>query len=426
MASSWEEFVAKVEDPSPGEAVVDATIKWFRDVLKVPHPALAEGYTEESVSSQLPKELPVQACARRILRAVDAVGQARRMSQATGVVGAASSGSTPGAPASAQSLARILAPGKLADVANLLKDAGLKGISFSLQAEQNLWNHMQQHSEDCKITGKTPFLFVDLTSKETLPMWLTPDHIGGKFQLHDEGDWPLRGQVPIASLQDLGKALKSATASPRFFRTISQWSGAFLRYAVVAIATKQMTWQSALSHMDIVWHLAEQERMKGNLPFLAFLYEELLRKSWARRAEKGDPSLNIEVESQKLDKDLVDIARHRLIEVMKEAGLSGVSDTPGQGSKDNVSLAVHDSILSRQLAAAEAAQKQSERVSKQLVETQQQLLHQSKNMMGSQTAAVKPGNQQPTKRQIKTHNWFQKTAQRRQEQQRQKQSKQQR
>ena len=47
-------------------------------------------------------------------------------------------------------------------------------------------------------------------------------------------------------------------------------------------------------------------------------------------------------------------------------------------------------------------------------------------MMGSQTAAVKPGNQQPTKRQIKTHNWFQKTAQRRQEQQRQKQSKQQR
>ena len=63
--------------------------------------------------------------------------------------------------------------------------------------------------------------------------------------------------------------------------------------------------------------------MKGNRPFLPFLYEELLRKSCARRAEKGDPALDIAAEAQRVDKDLVDIARHRLSEVLKEAGLQG-------------------------------------------------------------------------------------------------------
>ena len=79
MASTWEEFLQKIEDPSPGEAVVKATIEWFKDVLKIESPLLAEGYTEDSVADQLPKELPVQACARRVLRAVAAVTHARQL-----------------------------------------------------------------------------------------------------------------------------------------------------------------------------------------------------------------------------------------------------------------------------------------------------------------------------------------------------------
>ena len=402
--ASWDDFVKKVEDPSPGEDVVVATISWFKDQLKVASPALAEGYTEKLIEDKLPTELPVQACIRRVLRAADAVAQARRLQHTTNV-GATS-------PASAQALAGLLVPGKAADVASLLRQAQLQKLSFSLQAEQALWNSMNQHTEAAKVAGKTPFLFVDLTSKEALPMWLTPDLIGGKFQMHDEVEWPLQGNLPISSLQDLGKALKSATASPRFFRNASQWTGAFMRYAVVAVATSQLSWPVVLAHMDIVLQLVEQERMKGNRPFLAFLYEELLRKNWARRAEKGDPSLDIPAEAQRIDKDLLDIAKHRLAEVMKEAGLGehDARQVVSSGSKDSLGFA---ELVNRQLAAAEAAQKQAEKATQQLAAVQQQVLN-------KQPQASSDGAAPPSKRAIKTHQWWLKNAERRAAQQKQK------
>ena len=115
--ASWADFLKKVEDPSPGEAVVKATISWFTDTMKVESPALAEGYTEQMLEDQFPKELPVQACIRRVLRAVDAVSQARRAQQAAGTT------------SSAQSLAKLFLPSKVADVANLLHKAHMSKLS---------------------------------------------------------------------------------------------------------------------------------------------------------------------------------------------------------------------------------------------------------------------------------------------------------
>ena len=70
----------------------------------------------------------------------------------------------------------------------------------------------------------------------------------------------------------------------------------------VAVATGQLTWPSVLGHVDNVLQLAEQEQMKGNRPFVSYkLCEELLQKNWARRAEKNDPSRNIQADAQKID-----------------------------------------------------------------------------------------------------------------------------
>ena len=266
----WTEFVQTVESPPPAEAVVKAAIDWFTNELQARTPALAEGFTEESVESKLPKDLVLQACCRRLLRAVEAVGKAKRVQtvQSCTVATVAPPG------ASAQSLAKLLAPGKVAEVSTLLDQASMKGLCFGLQAEQSLWNAMQSHSDECRSSGKTVFLFVDLTAKECLPMWLTPDQIGGKFCLREDKEGALHGGQAISNLQDLGRALKSATSSSRFFRSLGQWTGAFLRYAAVAISTKQLSWPDVLSHIDVVTQLAEQERQKGNPLFLAFVYEE--------------------------------------------------------------------------------------------------------------------------------------------------------
>ena len=46
MVDAWEDFIGKVEVPSPGEAIVSSTIAWFKDKLQVAYPVLAEGYSE--------------------------------------------------------------------------------------------------------------------------------------------------------------------------------------------------------------------------------------------------------------------------------------------------------------------------------------------------------------------------------------------
>ena len=283
-AMDWPGLIAQAENPSPGQQVVDAAIKWFTEELRATTPALAEGFLESAVESKLPSDIVVQACCLRLLRAVEAVAQAKRL-QPSGTIGATSAMPS----AAGQGLVSLLAPAKAVDVAALVDKASLKGLSFSLQAEQGLWGSMQTHSEQCKAAGRKALPFIDLTSKEALPMWLTADQIGGKFHLHDDKEWPLQGGQATSSLQDLSRALKSATASTGFFRSVPQWMVAFL----VAVATQQLAWVDVLAHVDVVMQLAEQERLKGRPPFLALVYEELMRRNWARRAEKGDPDLNI-------------------------------------------------------------------------------------------------------------------------------------
>ena len=420
----WTEFVQTVESPPPNEGVIKAAIEWFTNTLQAQTPALAEGFTEESVETKLPADIVLQACCRRLLRAVEAVSKAKRVQavQSSQGSGAAVAG------ASAQSLAKLLAPTKAVDVSALLDKASLKGLCFGLQAEQTLWNTMQSHSDECRSAGKKAFLFIDLTGKECLPMWLTPDQIGGKFFLRDDKEWSLHGGQAIANLQDLSRALKSATSSSRFFRSLGQWLGAFMRYAAVAVATQQLSWSDVLSHIDVVTHLAEQERQKGHPPFLAFVYEELMRKNWSRRAEKSDPDLNISQEIQRVDKDVLDIARHRLGEVLKEAGMDGSIEHAPSASRTTEapkSLPANiDNALIRQSAATEAARKQAEQVSKQLLETQKMILEKGLAVgyggKGEQKGKRPGSPNQLSNRQMKTQKWHEKGQARREEQSRRK------
>ena len=117
----WPTFLSQVENPSPGATVVDTAIKWFQDKLGAQTPALAEGSTEAMVESSLPSDIVVQACCKRLLRAVQALAAAR-LAQTTGPSPASSQQSTS---------AQQLTPTKVADVSALLDKADLKGLSFA-------------------------------------------------------------------------------------------------------------------------------------------------------------------------------------------------------------------------------------------------------------------------------------------------------
>ena len=134
-------------EESPGESVVQATIQLFTDKLKASKPSMAEGFTKAAVESVLPADIVVQACCRRIIRAVEAVSEAKQV-HAAPHAGAAR--------LSAGGLANLLAPVKSADVASLLNKASLKGLAFSVQAEQGLWSAMQSHTDEAQVATGTP------------------------------------------------------------------------------------------------------------------------------------------------------------------------------------------------------------------------------------------------------------------------------
>lgn len=383
--STWPEFIKSAEAVQPDEAAIEAVVAVFRDKLKATVPLQAEGISEDSLNRQLQSaDDHVMALARRTLRNVEAAAVARRMQSTPGSALPAGVSS----PASAKALANALAPSKVVDVVDLLQKQGLTGLSYHLQADQSLFDTLVAHTEEAKRAGRSPFAFVDLTSKECLPLWIPVDSVGGRFAIRDEEDIALTSSSPISNLGDLSKALKGATSAPRFFRSVQQWTAAYWRWAVAAISAEHWQMAQALAHQDVILQLAEQERLKSKPPYAAFLYDEMARRQWARRAEKRDPTFDLKAEAHKLDKDLLEVVHQRLASVLQQAGIDGLSRVPQD-----------QAALSQQLASAEAATRKAEQVQKSLAEARRQLLDKSSD------ASKQP---EQSRREIKTQKWFDK------------------
>ena len=62
----------------------------------------------------------------------------------------------------------------------------------------------------------------------------------------------------------------------------------------------------------------------------AILYDELARKTWARRAAKGDQSLDSMTAVKVKDPQLVDLAKSKVKLVTRAAGLSNTRDEGGR------------------------------------------------------------------------------------------------
>jgi hypothetical protein len=161
------------------------------------------------------------------------------------------------------------------------------------------------------------------------------------------------------TLNALTSALKNASSSPRFFRSIQQWTASFLRYAIVAEALGQTSRAWSLNHLMMVTRLAEEQRLsEEGTPFLALVYDDLRRRNWASRAERKDSSLDILKESALRDEPILLAAKQRLGQVLSAAGVLS-----GGG--------VAQSILQKQSEAASALTARAEQAAKALASQQQ-------------------------------------------------------
>lgn len=137
--------------------------------------------------------------------------------------------------------------------------------------------------------------------------------------------------------------------------------------------------------------------MKARPPYAAFLYDELARRQWARRAEKRDPSWELSKDVLKVDKDLLEMVHQRLSSVLQQAG---VEQSTGSGG---------GSAAVQHLAAAEAAQKRAEQVSKQLVDAQKQIFAKAAAMNASQQHKPPAPDGQMSGKQKRKQAWYEKT-----------------
>ena len=99
-------------------------------------------------------------------------------------------------------------------------------------------------------------------------------------------------------------------------------------FVPAAIAMAQLTWPQALAHLDQKYKLAEEERCCGNGPAVVFVYGELSRKSVANRAEWKDRSLDLAVVFGEPDRQVMEVARTRLLPTSVCRNSSGSNPSP--------------------------------------------------------------------------------------------------
>ena len=165
----------------------------------------------------------------------------------------------------------------------------------------------QMHDFEKKATAasKIPYMYVDITTDPYLPMFVLPEGVGGKSRFGNGCEF--LDAANSGSLAQLGSALSAASQKLRWFKHPNQLFGALLRYIVVATTTRHLTLTAGFNHYMLCLRSLEMGRLEKNVSFHRIvLYDKLRREDLARRADAGDVDLDIEKESSKLDKELLD------------------------------------------------------------------------------------------------------------------------
>ena len=252
---TWPEFLDKVDDTIEDSVVVELVPKLVAAGWKKPGDVVGALPAELVETMPSATAAPVKALLRRVVEEAQAVHADFKASQVAGtsqalVPIAASQGTTQQQPEmmtqlqsllgtehSALTVAQAISTGvPKPSVATMLLESNLQHIPDEFCPDEESFVAVYLDGQVAKTVARKAFTFVELTHVAVLPDYLPPESVGGKTAM--AGDECLQGYT--GNLGQLGQALKSLTTAPRCFRNISQWSAAFLRYGIVAVACKQV------------------------------------------------------------------------------------------------------------------------------------------------------------------------------------------
>jgi len=367
--SGWSTLLVSVDDvPAPEEARL--VVAKFLVLSNATSLAALDGVKSEDMLTArgAPTDFLAKGLLRRTVDMATTAGVARRLSASPSSSAAGSGG------ACALALANIIAPGApkaTVDVANLLAQVSLDGLAYQLQAEAEVFVLLVEELARAKaaLPPRGVVTFVDLTAKGCLPLWVPAESIGGRAAVSNDCEM-LAGTSGTATLSQLGAALRGATAAPRFFRSMAQWCGAWMRFGTAAVAAGQWTLPQVIAHLDTVMQLSEQERASGGTVFTALVYDELVRRSWEQRAFRRDSTFRLGEAVLEVNGPILAAARARLASTLTAAG---VAETVQQSQAVSASAGASEleSTLAKQQAAMDAIAKRAEQATKALQRGQQ-------------------------------------------------------
>lgn len=365
--SDWELYLTSVDQVPQSPDVITAVAKALVDA-GVRDPASALGVqAAEIVESLAADAVAAKALVRRALRALE---QSAKLQEVTAIAAASQvsvavtqASTVPGASSASamtNNLAVLLRP--TVAVFDLLNQSSFSSVPTDGIPELTMFEDLTKATKAAKDAGRVPFIYVDLTQKELLPLWLIPESIGGKTSVSGDSV-QIDGSQETNTVVQLTTALKSATAAPRFFRTLNQWLSCFTKYSIAAICCEQLTFSAILGHITTICRIVEDKKSScTNSVHLALLYEEHRGKDWAKRAERKDPSLSIDTEAWFISEDLLRSVSTRLKSTMVAAGLNSNSESSGANAESSsaATIASKESALAKQSAALESQQRKLE------------------------------------------------------------------
>ena len=367
--SEWTTFLRNV-DAVPQSEEVMSRVKAALLAVQLRDPASALGADADDVVKKLEEDdVAGKALLRRTFRCLE---QTARVQEARQIVASQTvpAGVLPNEASGSQQLQQsalalanafnlqqqVRTPEETVDVQELLQEASLASTPADGITDNSAFVDLVKKTKQAKKEGKVPFSFVDITQKEFLPLWLTPESIGGRTAVAGD-DVVLDGGHDTTTMAKLTEALKSATSAPRFFRNLNQWVACFVKYAVLALSCGQLTLGAVLGHMSTVTRIIEDKRATtGNSTYLALLYDEHRRKDWSKRADRKDPSLKIEEEAWCVDDELLRSVQTRLSSTLRAAGISG-QDASDVNASSSLLLAARESAFAKTQSAQAQMQK---------------------------------------------------------------------